>query len=320
MDLEYIGENCIKKKKIVIDVIIPTFNNSKFILDAIRSILNQTYKLINIYVVDDSTNDDIYKIVKEVENVKYIRNPIRLGRVKNYKKCLYEVSTSDLLLILDGDDFLIENTYLEFVVNKFIEIPNLAFVYANVLVYSEKNNIYQEIKQNKSISINGIISGNDFFSKNLYDIIPFVHLSIIYNPYIARKLNFYSFNSIGCELESFFRLLVNNQIYYTNKSVGCWRKHDDNESLNVTNLEILNDVKYINSVYHYIKKNKEIKNKKKWRNKMIYNHLKYYYYIVSNDILKKYTLLFMYFFRYPYISIKFIIFIIRKKIKIYNPH
>ena len=48
----------------LISIIIPTFNNEKKIMKSIRSIQNQSLKNIEIIIVDDSSNDNSFKIFK----------------------------------------------------------------------------------------------------------------------------------------------------------------------------------------------------------------------------------------------------------------
>ena len=46
-----------------VSVILPVFNGQDYILQSIESILNQTYKNIELIVIDDGSIDNTYKIV-----------------------------------------------------------------------------------------------------------------------------------------------------------------------------------------------------------------------------------------------------------------
>ena len=52
----------IQTKKIKVSVIIVNFNNAIYLAQSINSILSQTYKFIEIIVVDDKSTDNSLKI------------------------------------------------------------------------------------------------------------------------------------------------------------------------------------------------------------------------------------------------------------------
>lgn len=50
----------------LVSVIIPTYNREKTIVRAAKSVLNQTYKNIELLIVDDCSTDNTEKVVKEI--------------------------------------------------------------------------------------------------------------------------------------------------------------------------------------------------------------------------------------------------------------
>ena len=65
-------------KNNLVSVIIVNFNNASLLKQSIRSILNQTYKNIEIIVVDDKSTDDSLKKLQEYKN--------KIVIIKNKKK------------------------------------------------------------------------------------------------------------------------------------------------------------------------------------------------------------------------------------------
>ena len=51
-----------------VSVVIPTYNRAKYLSGAIESVLNQTYRNIQIIVVDDGSNDDTKCILTKYKN------------------------------------------------------------------------------------------------------------------------------------------------------------------------------------------------------------------------------------------------------------
>ena len=58
-----------------ISVIVPTYNREKYIIRSLKSILNQTYKNIEILIVDDGSSDNTKKILNSINDnrIRYIK-------------------------------------------------------------------------------------------------------------------------------------------------------------------------------------------------------------------------------------------------------
>lgn len=88
----------------LVSVIIPCYNHGAFLPDAIESILNQTYKNIEIVVVDDGSKDNTREVAAQFPAVKYVYQENQgLSAARNTGA---QNSEGDLLVFLDADDLL----------------------------------------------------------------------------------------------------------------------------------------------------------------------------------------------------------------------
>lgn len=96
-----------------VTIVITCFNYENYVQDAIKSALNQTFKNIEIIVINDGSqdksNDKILEI-KTTNNFKYI-NQVNKGVIFARNKGI-KLTKSDYLLFLDADDIL-EPDYVE---------------------------------------------------------------------------------------------------------------------------------------------------------------------------------------------------------------
>lgn len=106
------------KEKILVSVILPNYNHSKFLNERIQSILNQTYTNYEIIILDDCSTDDSRKIIDNFKSLpcvsNIIFNEINSGSpFKQWEKG-FSYAKGDLIWIAESDDscapnFLQEN-------------------------------------------------------------------------------------------------------------------------------------------------------------------------------------------------------------------
>ena len=152
-----------KKNLPKVSIIIHTYNQEKYIGQAIESALAQTYKNLEIIVSDDNSNDSTSEIIKSFltdKRLKYFKNKENLGRVKNYHQSLYEYATGDFAINLDGDDFFTDKEYISKAID-LSEKHNLILVFAKQKVYFEKDKSFIEDKINSNLPT--VMEGNKLF-------------------------------------------------------------------------------------------------------------------------------------------------------------
>lgn len=92
-----------------VSVIIPNFNNSRYIEEAIRSVLDQTLQDIEVIVIDDCSTDDSWEILQRIaqtdDRIKIIRNSEKSGAGISRNLGLHE-ARGEFIKFLDSDDTL----------------------------------------------------------------------------------------------------------------------------------------------------------------------------------------------------------------------
>lgn len=112
----------------LVSIIIPCYNKSQYIGEAIESALNQTYSNIEIIVVDDGSTDDSLEQIK-----RFVSKGITLVQQENQGVCVarnnaIRQSSGEYIVPLDADDILAP-TYVERCIDCFLLHPDTTLVY-----------------------------------------------------------------------------------------------------------------------------------------------------------------------------------------------
>lgn len=106
-----------EQKEAQISVIVPFYNDEKYIEQTVNCILNQTYPYFELLIIDDGSKDE--KSLKKLEEIEKLDNRIKifhkenegLAATRDYGAAKSSPNTK-YYMFLDSDD-LIEKTYLE---------------------------------------------------------------------------------------------------------------------------------------------------------------------------------------------------------------
>lgn len=103
----------------LVSIIIPCYNVSNYIKKCVDSILNQSYKEIEIILVDDCSTDNTKEIIKalakESKKIKIIFSKKNQGPGGAKNEGLKE-ATGKYIMFIDSDDY-IDTSYVEIMVN-----------------------------------------------------------------------------------------------------------------------------------------------------------------------------------------------------------
>jgi glycosyltransferase involved in cell wall biosynthesis len=146
-------------KHIRFSIVMPMYNVEKYVAQAIKSILNQTYPAYELIVVDDCATDQSAAIVeqtfKEYEenhfpgnatvSCKLLKQPENRGVSEARNRGLDEAS-GDYILFLDPDDF-VEKNLLEVLATQIEKSGSTAVAPPDILVYALSEEYYDTEEQ-----------------------------------------------------------------------------------------------------------------------------------------------------------------------------
>ena len=153
-----------------ISIIISNYNTANYIHKAIESVLNQTYKNVEIIVVDDCSTDNSIDVIK-LYPVKLIQNTTNVGCGKS-RKIGISYSTGDYIMFLDSDDYFGDKNYFQILIDE-INKTDPDIINAGLIYIDQDNNIIQ-----KKIPEYKIEEDNERFVPDNTDTKRFIHGNI----------------------------------------------------------------------------------------------------------------------------------------------
>ena len=125
-----------------VTVVCSCYNHSGFVIESIQSVLNQSYKNIQLIVVDDFSTDDsvavIENFIANFSEIIFVKNTSNFGLTKSVNQAM-KLARGDFFIDLAADDILLPNC-IETQLKAFqtSQLTNLAIVYGNAELISEK--------------------------------------------------------------------------------------------------------------------------------------------------------------------------------------
>jgi len=117
-----------------VSIVLPTYNASKYIRQSIDSCLNQTYRNIELIIVDDCSNDNTQEFIKSYkdERVSYIKHEKNMG-LPSALNTGFSHATGEYLT-WTSDDNLYQYNAIETML-KFLQANNYEFVYCDYYAF-----------------------------------------------------------------------------------------------------------------------------------------------------------------------------------------
>ena len=208
----------------LVSIIIPTHNRPELVLRAVKSALNQTFKDVEVIVVDDVGNAPIVEFKKL--GVQYIRIPETYW-ISDNRNTGIKYSKGKYIALLDDDDIWFED-YLETLIPVMESDPSIGLACTNgyqINDFNEKptRQLFPHIKKE--------MRGN-LFAKTVWDCFMLPSLTIIRKDMFTEVGLFRHIR--GEDLDIIIRVSAFTNVYYTPKICGVWYRRLDTSSASNT--------------------------------------------------------------------------------------
>jgi glycosyltransferase involved in cell wall biosynthesis len=128
------------KKEPKVSILIPVYNRADIVQETLDSAVNQTYRNIEVIVVDNRSTDDTYEVITEYAAkhpcVRAYQNERNLGPALNWQRCL-DRATGQYVKILWSDD-LIGPTFVEKCLPFLVDNDDVGFAFTGTELFSDE--------------------------------------------------------------------------------------------------------------------------------------------------------------------------------------
>ena len=190
----------------LVTLIIPVYKAEKFLDRCVSSVVNQTYKNLDIILVDDGSPDNSPAMCDEwAKKDKRIRVIHKSNSgVSDARNTGINNAKGEFVCFVDSDDF-VENNYVELMLNKQKE-SDADLVFCKIKKIDENGNICELYKNE---NMNGFLNNptlDNFFNSN----ITMSASRILVKTNLAKKTLFDTELKSGEDLNFLLRLIVSN--------------------------------------------------------------------------------------------------------------
>lgn len=254
-----------KNQNKLVSIIIPAYNIEKYISTCLKSIINQTYKNIEIVIVNDGSTDNTEKLIdqyikkdKRIKKINQNNSGPLAARNLGLKKC-----NGELILFVDSDDYLHDTNCIEELVNNMGNSDIIMFPYIkdynSYLVKKElfdKNRTFNEKQIKDDLLLHLFGQTNDISNlNNLSPVWGKMYKKEIIDNNETMKIKYKGpGEDLLFNIEAFYK---SKQISYINNVSYHYERGNDNSITRKYNKNLLNDWENLyNLMNNFIIKNK----------------------------------------------------------------
>ena len=224
----------------LVSILIPTYNQTKYLEKALDSALNQSYRNTEIIICDDSTTSDVQRLVEQymlkTNKIKYFNNggPVGNRGIINMEKC-FVASSGEYINYLFHDD-LFNSTKIDKMINYFLYDDGLSLITSYRKLIDENgeylNDTFRTVQQ---YPYDIFLTGEEAGRKILFSMINYIGeptTAMFKRKAVDFDINDYDKYEINClaDIALWLKLLRRGNMIYISEPLSKFRIHNSQNS------------------------------------------------------------------------------------------
>jgi len=210
----------------LVTVIVPCYNHKKYVEQCILSILNQTYKNIQLIVIDDGSKDNSFEIISQLSS-KYdfhAESQQNMGLTKTLNKAITKYSKGKYIICIASDDYM-HPKRIEHQVQFFESNQDLGFVFAKASIVNDDQVILGELPKKTPVP--------QCTLENLLMIGCYIPAAtVIIKSEVFEKVGLYDENIFIEDWDMWLRIAERYPFAFMDETAAYYRSHGNNISFN----------------------------------------------------------------------------------------
>ena len=218
-----------------IAISLPVWNGEKTIKKLLESIINQSYRNIKIFIIDNRSTDKTVSIIKKIQKkdnrVKLILDTKRRSAAEAQKIIFKKYIKNYKYYMQVGDDDIYHRDFFKTAINK-LKKEKTGLVYSSYKLIDARNNLYN-IRDFPTYQLQKKAKFNPYFI-NLIKFILYRNLiPMVIGIFVAKEFaksfkynKVYDKSEVNYDNLYLIHFLTNNQVSYIKKKLIYYRKKD----------------------------------------------------------------------------------------------
>lgn len=223
----------------LVTVGVALYNHEKYIVECLKSIVNQTYKNIEIIVIDDGSPDNSYKVAKDYLESQNLNENYIIKTRPNKGMCntlneIAKMAKGKYISFVGSDDYWYPDK-IELQVEFLDNHPNITLVHSNSTHVDENSNIVAKT------DFSNLINSGNVYEALIYGTGGINTPSHLYRTSIYNEIGYYD-NAFKFEdTDYWLRLSKEHQVGFIDKELAYCRRDGNNLSDNSNRLKFYNE-------------------------------------------------------------------------------
>jgi glycosyltransferase involved in cell wall biosynthesis len=244
----------------LVSICIPVYNADKTLEKTLCSIVNQSYKNLEIIVVDNLSTDDTQKIVEKFPDsrIRFIQNGVHFDAGEDNWNTCFQHAKGEYIAIFHADDIYLP-TIIEKQLSCFLQYPDIGAVFTSANIIDGNGKIFGESRLPSIFNEKQVVNFEEIFPLILENYNFFICPSAIVKGELYKELSPFRYEKFlsSSDLDMWLRILERGPVAILNDKLICYRVTENSGTFKLNNMRT-EKADFFRVIEYYLEKYPEL--------------------------------------------------------------